>query len=186
MAGRQAALVERAARTSPSCSSSGRTGAAIAKPKWPSSPAAADLREAGPHDHRTHATLWLCGRRRGSPTRKEKQYIEEIRRKYYAALPNMPVPLSANELHHLWRQFDPHPGADRSCRHRALLSPGCRQRGRIERENSRRSVMTLTAVWRLAGSIRLGRSETRRTSPRIRSGCRSPSVARTGTPALYD
>ena len=31
-------------------------------------------------------------------TRKEKQYIEEIRRKFYSALPKMPVPLSANNF----------------------------------------------------------------------------------------
>jgi thiol-disulfide isomerase/thioredoxin len=33
-----------------------------------------------------------------APPAKEKQYIEEVRRKYYAALPKMPVPLSANNF----------------------------------------------------------------------------------------
>ncbi len=33
-----------------------------------------------------------------APPAKEKQYIEEIRRKYYAALSKMPVPLSANNF----------------------------------------------------------------------------------------
>ena len=31
----------------------------------------------------------------GAPADKEKRYIEEVRRRYYAALPEMPVPLSA-------------------------------------------------------------------------------------------
>jgi thiol-disulfide isomerase/thioredoxin len=33
-----------------------------------------------------------------SPPDKEKRYIEEVRRRYYAALPDMPVPLSASNF----------------------------------------------------------------------------------------
>ena len=33
-----------------------------------------------------------------APPAKERQYIEEVRRKFYSALPKMPVPLSANNF----------------------------------------------------------------------------------------
>jgi thiol-disulfide isomerase/thioredoxin len=74
-----------------------------------------------------------------APADKEKHYIEEVRRRYYAALPDMPVPLSAANFIHYGASTTPtlvlidragvvryyHPGAateaDLSARIRALL-----------------------------------------------------------------
>ena len=74
-----------------SCSSFGRTGAAIVRPRWKSLPASSGtssrkgLVVIGP----TRLYGYVAGGE-DAPPAKEKQYIEEVRREFYAALPECP------------------------------------------------------------------------------------------------
>ena len=60
-----------------------------------------------------------------APPAKEKPYIEEIRRRYYAALPGNDGTAERGKFHRLRREHHSNAGADRSRGCGAILSPRC-------------------------------------------------------------
>ena len=72
-----------------------------------------------------------------APPAKEKPYIEQIRRRYYAALPGNAGAAERGKLHRLRSEHDSDPGADRSRGRGSLLPSRCGSGGGAERQNSR-------------------------------------------------